>query len=361
MIDTVTTLISFVIVIGIIVFFHEFGHFIAAKLSGVRVEVFSLGFPPKMLGRKYGETEYQLAWIPLGGYVKMTGMLDESFDDEFNPNDPKAFANKNFLRRAFIITAGVLMNMSLAFLIYASIIYIEGLGTIPDTSVSEVSAGSPAESAGIVPGDVIVAVAGQPVEEWSQLTDLVRASPNKPIPVSWQRGDSLLERIITPMAAPAFNFDTSERDTVGQLGVQGTLVMEPVALPTAVFYGAAQVVGVIELNVISIKLLITRKAGISDLSGPIGIAKMSGDRARSGLVSFISFIAFISIAIGFLNILPIPMLDGGHLAFMVIEAVIRRPIPVKAKEYMMKAGLAALLLLIIVVSYHDIVRVFFKG
>jgi len=356
-----TTIISFIIVIGIIVFVHEFGHFIAAKLCGVRVEIFSLGFPPKMIGKKVGETEYQLAWIPLGGFVKMTGMLDESFDEDFDPDDPKAFINKSFLKRAFIITAGVLMNFILGFFIYAAITFSEGVGTMTGTVITQVANGSPAEKAGIISGDKIIEVADIRVEEWAGLTKIIRKHPDDPISVSWQRNDSLISAVITPESRPSLNFETGKRDTVGQLGIVGTMTMQLVGPIEAVGYGIAQVVGVLHLNIISVKWLITGQAKISELSGPIGIAKMSGESAKSGFANFIAFIAYISVSIGFLNILPIPMLDGGHLLFMVIEAAIRRQIPEKIKFNIMKVGLAALLLLILVISYHDIVRFFFSG
>lgn len=351
-----TTIISFIIVIGIIVFFHEFGHFIAAKLSGVRVEIFSLGFPPKMIGRKIGETEYQIAWIPLGGFVKMSGMLDESFDDDFDADDPRVFINQSFARRVFIITAGVLMNFILAFLIYSVLTATQGIPTMSSAGIDIVESGSPAESVGIMSGDQIVEIAGKEINEWMELTQTIQQHPAEPIGIKWLRDDSLYSAVITPAVRPSLNLDTGTRDSVGYIGVSGIIEMNPVSPLLAVGYGAVQVIGVLHLNVISLKWLITGKAKIKELSGPLGIAKMSGDSVRGGITSFISFIAFISVSIGFLNILPIPMLDGGHLLFMIIEGIIGRPIPEKIKINLMKVGLAALLLLIIVVSYHDIIR-----
>ncbi len=352
------TILSFIVVIGIIVFVHELGHFLAAKMSGVRAEVFSLGFPPKIFSKKYGETEYQICWIPLGGYVKMSGMMDESFDDDFDPNDPRGFIAQSFIKRAFIITAGVIMNGLLAFVIYTAVTFSEGVGDYGDTLISQVAPDSPADKAGILPGDLLTSVEGQEVELWSELTGLITDHPDDPIEVTWLRQDSLYTSKITPLARPSINFETGERDTVGQIGVVGTMVMRDVNIIQAFGHGTAQVVGIINLNIISLRWLLTGKAKIRELSGPLGIAKMSGDSARSGLISFVTFIAYISVSIGFLNILPIPMLDGGHLGFMIIEAIIRRPIPEKLKLNLMKVGMAALLLLILLVSYHDIIRIF---
>ncbi|MFH0765777.1 MAG: RIP metalloprotease RseP [Calditrichota bacterium] len=354
----IVTLISFIIVIGIIIFFHELGHFITAKLSGVRVETFSLGFPPKMIGKKIGETEYQIAWVPLGGYVKMAGMLDESFDEDFDKNDPRGFLNQPLLKKILIITGGVIMNILLAFILYTGLTAVEGVGKLKGTVISLVTEGTPAAKAGLQPGDRITEIEGQLVAEWEELTRIIRRYPDIPITIKWERQDSVLSREITPLSVPDINLDTGEKGSVGKLGIAGTLELTPVSLPQSVLYGAAHVVGIVHLNILSLKMLISGQAGVSDLTGPLGIARMSGDSARSGIANFIAFIAFISVSIGFLNILPIPMLDGGHLVFILIEAVIRRPIPDKIKMNLMRVGLAALLLLMIVVSYHDILRFF---
>ena len=200
------TLFSFIIVIGVIVFVHEFGHFIAAKLSGVRVEIFSLGFPPKMIGKKIGETEYQLAWIPLGGFVKMSGMMDESFDDEFDPDDPHGFVAQSFMKRVFIITAGVIMNFILAFVLYTGLTMVEGVGTVTGNTITQVSQNSPAEELGIRENDKIIEINNTAVEDWNSLTDLIRANPGVPIDIKWISDDSLHSGVITPESKPALNF-----------------------------------------------------------------------------------------------------------------------------------------------------------
>jgi len=353
-----TTIISFVVVIGIIVFVHELGHFLAAKLSGVRVEVFSLGFPPKMIGHKFGETEYQLAWIPLGGYVKMSGMSDESFDETIDLKDPRGYTAQPFGKKVFIITAGVVMNIILAFVIYALLTWYGGVAKLSGTALTLVSSYSPAEQAGLKVGDVIVEIAGQPVTEWEQLTERIRALPGQSTVIGWKRGDSLMSAQITPTSTSELNLSTGKSDTVGKIGVLGSFTTEVVGPIKSLGYGAAQVWFVIRINVASVLALFSGNAHLSDLTGPIGIAKLSGESARSGWMNFVSFIAMISVSIGFLNIMPVPMLDGGHLVFMVIEAIIRKQIPEKIKINIMKVGLAALIMLVALVSYHDIVRVF---
>jgi regulator of sigma E protease len=355
------TLISFIFVVGIIVFVHELGHFMAAKLSGVRVEVFSLGFPPKLWSRKVGETEYQIAWIPLGGFVKMSGMADESMDEDYDPVDPRGFNMQPYVRKLFIITAGVLMNCILGFLIYSAITWHEGVGRMTGTTLTMVSEDYPAFTAGLQVGDKVTEVAGNPVSTWDQLTKVVREHPGDPILIRWQRGDSLMSASVTPRAAAEFDVTEAQTDTVGKIGVVGTVVTEAVGPLGALRYGGEQVYLIARLNAVSLGALLSGKAHIRELTGPLGIAKMSGESARSGAVSFFAFIGMISISIAFLNILPIPMLDGGHLLFISIEAVIRREIPEKVKIYLMKAGLAALLLLVLVISYHDIIRFYLGG
>lgn len=356
-----TTALYFIVVVGVIVFVHEFGHFIAAKLSGVRVEVFSLGFPPRLWSRKWGETEYQLAWIPLGGFVRMSGMVDESVDETVDLNDPRGFNKQSFIKKVFIITAGVMMNMILGLVIYSVITFSAGVGKMTGTTLTMVSEDYPAFTAGLREGDKVIAIGGKEVASWDELTNIVRVNAGREIEIKWKRSDSTYSAVLSPKAVPEFDVETASVDTVGKIGVMGTMVTEAVGPLDAIYYGGKQVWTVFHLNIISLKALITQRARISELTGPLGIAKMSRDSARSGIVNFIAFLGMISVSIGFLNILPIPMLDGGHLLFIVIEAVIRREIPEKVKVVALKVGMAALLLLVLVVSYHDIIRFYTGG
>lgn len=356
-----TTIISFVVVVGVIVFVHELGHFLAAKLSGVRVETFSLGFPPKLWSRKHGETEYQICWIPLGGFVRMSGMSDESFDEEYDKDDPRGFDRQSFMKKVFIITAGVIMNMILGFVIYTGITWHYGVGRMAGTTLTVVSEDYPAAAAGIEVGDRIVEIDGRKIESWDDLTEIVRVHPGEPLAVNWLRDDSLFSATLTPKPTPEFDVSSARTDTVGKIGVLGTVITESVGPFGAAVYGVKQVGQIIRLNAVSFGALLTGRAKIKELTGPLGIAKMSGESARSGMTGFLAFIGMISISIGFLNVLPIPMLDGGHLVFIVIEGIIRREIPVKVKTYLLKAGLAALILLVLVVSYHDVIRFYLGG
>jgi len=181
-----TTIISIIITLGIIIFVHELGHFLAAKLMGVRVEQFSLGFPPKMISKKVGETEYMLSWIPLGGYVKMSGMVDESMDDKPLTGEPWEFMSKKYPQKLFVITAGVMMNFLLAFAIYTVITLWVGIGEIGPAKIGSVEPGTPADSIGLLPGDLIVNVDGDTIPGWEVLSGYIHDRPGEEVFISWQ-------------------------------------------------------------------------------------------------------------------------------------------------------------------------------
>lgn len=343
-----------------VVWIHELGHFLAAKASGVRVETFSIGFPPKLLRWKGKETEYVVGAIPLGGYVKLSGMSDESLTSA-ELDDPRGFARQPFSRKLFIITAGVLMNFALGWGLYSFITYWEGVSQLVGTKITLVSPDFPAAEAGIKVGDQIVEVDGQPITRWEEMVEIVRKSPGRPLKVLFQRNDSLLSAEVIPKAVAEFNLTTGKVDTVGKIGVVGTWQSRPVDPWQAIGYGAQQVAWVLRLNVLSLRALITGRAGLRELTGPLGIARMSEQSARAGGIAFLSFIALISVSIGFLNILPVPMLDGGHLAFIGVEAVTRRRIPEKVKLNLIRIGFALLIALVIMVSYYDIVRFYLSS
>ncbi len=286
----------------------------------------------------------------------MSGMADESYDEEVDLKDPRGFMAQPFLNKVFIICAGVIMNIILGFLIYTAIIWSSGIGKTTGTTLSYVSENYPAAEIGLMEGDRIAEVGGKRVESWEDLTNKIREYPGIPVSIYWYRSDSLMRAEITPRATPEFNVSEVKMDTVGKIGILGTIEVEKVGIFTASYYGAEQVWSIIRLNAVSFGALLTGRAQVKELTGPLGIAKMSGDSARSGVATFFSFIGLISISIAFLNILPIPMLDGGHLLFVVIEAIIGREIPEKIKVNLLKVGFAAIILLFLVVSYHDVIR-----
>jgi len=353
------TLVSFVVVLSIVVFVHEFGHFAAAKLMGARVEAFSIGFG-KLFGIKKGETEYRIGYIPLGGYVKISGMVDEFMEGgDSITGEPWEFQSKSTLAKMFMISAGVIMNFILGFVIYTGVTMYEGQAQVdPSAIIGSVSKGYPAEEIGVKPGDRILSVNGQEASGWEGFADLVHAHPDDHINLRWLSGGDTLTALVTPKAEQTTNGDSVY--TVGIIGVGPKVTYEAVGPGQAIVLGAKSTWNIIDLSLKSVNMLIHGQASVKDLTGPAGIVYLSGETARAGWVTFISFIAFISISIGFLNIMPFPVLDGGHLVYILIEAIIRRPISTKVKLVLQQVGIALLLILVLVVTYHDIVR-FFMG
>ncbi len=349
------TFVSFIVVLGVVVFVHEAGHFFAAKAVGARVEAFSLGFG-KLVGIKRGETEYRLGYIPLGGYVKISGMIDEFGGDEIT-GEPWEFQSKNTLQKAFVITAGVLMNFLLGFILYTGIAWVKGEAVIdPSPVIGSISQGFPAEEAGLLPGDRILSVDGNTIVSWEEFRDAVHAKPDMDVDLVWLSGADTVAATMTTKSQAIMD-DDGARD-VGMVGVGPNFTREPVTIGEGVSLGARMTVNVLGLSIKSIQMLFTGQASVKDLTGPAGIVYLSGETARAGWETFLGFIALISISIGLLNILPFPVLDGGHLVFILIEAVIRRPVSGRIKIVAQNVGMVLLLALVLVVTYHDIFRFF---
>ncbi len=216
----------------------------------------------------------------------------------------------------------------------------------------------PADSIGLQKGDLIVAVDGDTITSWEHMADVIHAKPGQIIEIEWMRQDTLKKATLKTTSNEIIL--EGERRVIGLIGVGPLLDRRPVGLLEAIENGAKSTIYIAGVSIISLKMLITGKAGLKDIVGPVGILHYSGESARSGAATFFGFIALISINIGFLNILPIPALDGGHLVYIIIESIIRRPIPTKIKIIIQQVGMALLLLLILIVSYNDIVKFFLK-
>jgi len=350
------TILSFVLVIGIVIFVHELGHFLAAKAVGIRVERFSLGYPPRMIGKKVGDTDYCISWLPLGGYVKMAGMIDESLENpEKITGAADEFMSKRSWQKFLVIVAGVVMNFILAAVIYTSITLTEGIPVAKDPIVEAISPGLPAEQAGIKQGDRILSVGGQATDTWDALVQIIHANPEVPLAVKWDHQGEIREATITPKREKSVVGDNIEE--VGLIGILPRTSFRPAGFSEALQAGIYTTYSYILLGVKSIGMLVTGRASVKELSGPIAIAKMSGDVARGGAVALILFIAFISINIGLLNILPIPALDGGHLAMVGFEAITRRPISNRVKIAIQQVGMFLLVALLVVIMWNDLGRV----
>ncbi len=437
--EFLTTIFYTVVTLGVLVFIHELGHFLAAKLTKMRVDVFSMGFPPRAFGKKFGDTDYCVSWLPLGGYVKIAGMVDESFDTEFANKEvqPWEFRAKPLRFRVLVISAGVIMNLLLAVAIFSGIHYSEGklleqtreVGYVVEGSVAEkagfqagdsilsvngrpvshwneveenlylremgeehkvivqrdggtkeiivppyvltdtsdgigleeahvktviggVEVGKPADKLGLKPGDVITAVNGTTILSVQQMIKSIRSNAGKTVTVEWNRNDSLLSGSTTVSEGGMIGISMRREYTGPFTRIQYSII-------EAIGQGFGDVYQVVELIVQSVKNIVVGRATVKEsFGGPIRIAQMATQSAENGIASFLTFMAMLSVSLAVLNILPIPALDGGHLALMIYEKIAGREIPVSVKIKIQQAGFMLLLAFMAFVIYNDIIMSF---
>ena len=437
-----TTVVAAIFVLGLLVFVHELGHFLAAKRMGIRVERFSLGFPPRMIGKTIGDTEYCISWIPLGGYVKMAGEQPDA-QSEDSGGEPWEFQSKSIAARAFVIAAGPGMNFVLAFIIFWLFYVTLGTMLVDTTTVGRVETGStyaaaglrvgdeilevgqapvdtwedvmerlasgssssmalkvrrdgqdrtievrydgggqadrlagldyfrasavstvipdsPAEKAGLRPGDVITAVNGVPVTQWYEMVEVIRGRPGMETAVAWTRNGQFHQVNITPNTAQDLDRETGDVIDIGQIGITQLDHMKrsPVGLVSSVGLAGTQLVNVTYTILVFVKKLVMGQVSTDSVGGPIAIARMAGDSARQGASSLFGFMAFLSINLAILNLLPIPALDGGQLLILGVESVLRRPLSLRYRLIWQQTGMALLLLLMVFVVFNDVTRIF---
>lgn len=349
------------ILLGVLIFVHELGHFILAKLSGVRVLKFSLGFGPKLIGKKIGDTEYLISMLPLGGYVKPLG---ESPDEEIAEADkPYALNNQSIPKRFAILAAGSVFNLIFAFFLFSGI-YMAGMPMLTPL-IGSVLEDSPALKAGLRQGDLVTSVNGNQVELWDELSQLIESSSGQPLELGIRRGSEQIQVSVNPQQTDSKNL-LGEPVQAYKIGIspaggeEGQIVKSynPVA---ALWKGLADTAKWSKLTLLGLGVLI--KSPVErrkDIGGPLLIGKLAGDFARVGFQSFVLLMAMISVNLGVLNLLPVPILDGGHLFFLLIEAVKGSPVSVKMMEAAQQVGLILLLSLMAFVFYNDITRLFIK-
>jgi len=350
-----TTILATVIVLGILIFVHELGHFLVAKRMGVTVLRFSLGFGPKIVGITRGGTEYRLSLIPLGGYVKMLG---EDMEEEVPQADRRAaFSEQKVSKRLAIVLAGPLSNFVTAIVIFTFLFAFFGIPEqAPD--VGSVNAGSPAEQAGLQPGDRVLSINGKAISTWEDLSGTIEKLGINPLNLRVRRNDSELSVTVTPQIDEARNLfgETIKRPLIG-ITIPDTTIFRPVNPLAAGYYAVAHTWRLTQLFFTMVVKLVERIVPLNALGGPIMIAQMAGKQAQKGIVDLLNFLAFISVNLAVLNLLPVPVLDGGHIFFFLIEAAIGRPLSIKKIEFAQKVGVVALLSLMAVVFYNDIMRI----
>jgi len=360
-------LLPFLFVLGLVVFVHEMGHYLVGRWCGVGVDAFALGFGPKLWGWTDSKgTEWKLCAVPLGGYVKFKGDLngasvpDNELIDSFSEEERRqAFQFKPVWQRAAIVAAGPIANFLLALVIFSSTFMFIGRYVI-DPVVDQVSAGSPAALAGIQSGDRIVSIDGEAIDSFEAIRRVISTANNGPVVIEIARQG----RIQSVKAEPAVVEQKTSLGIVRSrvLGISSSSLAEHHRLVKYGFFDSLslsghQIVGLIKQSVNYLGGLVRGREKADQLSGPIRIAQVSGKVAESGIVSLLSLAALLSISIGFINLMPVPLLDGGHLMFYAFEAVFGRPLNRRAQEMLFRVGLTLVLLLMAFSVVNDIVQI----
>ena len=351
-----TTALSTIFVLGILIFIHELGHFIVAKRVGIKVYRFSLGFPPYIFSKKVGETDYSIGLIPLGGFVKMAG---ENPDDP-TTGDPNEFSSKTLLQRAAVIFAGPFMNYVLALIIPVCVLYFSGTPVYdPDRIiVGEVTQDLPAAAAGLREDDQIIGIDGVSVSNFDSLRLRIAKHVYDSLHLTWLRGTETMTAVMGTKIEKEMNLE-GKYDSIGRIGFAAKPVRyDHTSLWEATRDGVIWTHVVVWETVKFVKNLVTGQVSLRLIGGPVFIAEQSGKEARRGSAALFRFMALLSVNLAVLNVLPIPILDGGHLMFLLIEKVRGVPLSQKARMIAQQFGLVILLGLIVVVMYNDISRRF---
>jgi len=352
-----TSIVIAVLILGLLIFVHELGHFTVAKWSGVTVTRFSLGFGPRLLTWQRGETEYAVSAVPLGGYVKMLG--DDPEDEVPSGQAAHAFSQAALPKRAAIVLAGPFMNLVTACVAFTIVFAIFGAGNPTDApKIGGVMDGMAAAKAGLRRGDTVLAIDGKPIASWDQLSQTVRASGGAAIHLQVKRDDgSITELTAVPEERPEKSAFGEEIGKAYLIGIERFVEVAPVSLVSAVGLGVYETYFWVKMTLLSVVKIFQGSVSARDLGGPILIVQAAGQQAERGMEYLIRFLGLISVNLGVLNLLPIPVLDGGHLLFFGFEAVRGRPLALRQREMAQQVGLFLLLALMVFVFYNDISRI----
>ncbi len=382
--------LAWILVLGIVIFVHELGHFLAAKWAGVYAPRFSLGWGSPLWSFRRGETEYALSWLPIGGYVRMASKEDETASvleggaespeaerskhwDEHSmiPHGPKPipadrwFESKSLFQRLVIMLAGVFMNVVLAIIVSTGLVAASGNRYLLPVADS-VLVGKPAALAGMLRGDSVTALNGTPITRWDEVFRTVSGSAGRPLTFTVMRGGAPIELVITPELQEV-QATTGETQQVGRIGVMAGAVSpvgEPVTIGQAFVGGWNATWQMADVVLGILKNLFSGEVSITQLGGPVEIARASIAAAQEGAFALWGLIALLSINLAILNLLPIPLLDGGQIVLQVAESIWRRPFPPMVREWYARLGLATIGLLFLTVTFNDLKRLlmgFFGG
>ncbi len=353
-----------VVVLGVLIFVHELGHFLAAKSVDIEVPRFSIGLGPKLFGFRRGETEYVISWLPLGGYVKMAGMADEAVSAPLEGGmttdrtpSSRDFEAKPLWARTFVILAGVTMNWLFAVVAFTALTLQQG---VVEPRVAEVVSESPAEESGLLAGDLMVAIDGRRVRDPTQVTMAIEQRPGEEITVTVEREGVRLELRATPEPVKRYSELAKDTVTIGRIGVMlgGPGSRREVGVVRAAGEGLSQT-GYWTVTVTRfVKDLVTGRASLREVGGPVMIGQLSGRAARAGIWSLLFFTAIISVNLAVLNLLPIPVLDGGHLVFLAVEAVRGRALSMEQRIRWTTAGMVLVVGLMVWAIGNDLLRLF---
>ena len=387
-------ILAFIVLIGVIVFVHELGHYLAARSVGVGVERFSIGMPPNFVdftktkkgliidiyffvlkNRKVkwqkiysttlssfntpSETIFTIGLLPLGGYVKMKGILDESMDSEFK-GEKDELESKNALQKIWVMSAGVIMNLILTFFVFTLIGNLQGDTKIenPNTTIDYIVPDQPAYNAGLQVGDSFIAIEGANVDSWYEAVGQIEKYPNETITISFNRQGETLNKQVTLGARPDLTSGRVDRE-VGVLGISKNQVPVELNLTESLVYGLNETRWAMTLMTSSLKMIFQGNVSRDEVGSVIMIGDMAGQAAQAGLVPFLFLMALISVNLAYINILPIPGLDGGHIALILVESLLGRKLSVKTRIRIQSVGMFILLSLMVFLLLNDIIRVLF--
>ena len=336
------TILAAIFVFGVLVTVHEFGHFITAKMTGMRVDEFAIGFGPKIYQQKDGDTLYSLRAIPLGGYNKIAGM------DPDDPAEPGSFKSKSIPARMLVILAGALMNFLLPVLLFTGIFFVQGSERVLNEPVlGNVMVGMAADKAGLRAGDKILTINGQPVQDWQAIVTTLRINGTKEVTLTAESNGAVKQYTMQPV------YDEEAKRPL--IGITPKFERIKMGFAESVKEGFNYTKYIIFAMVDGLTKIITGKAP-AEVSGPLGVAQMAGQVAEKGLLPLMNFVAFLSINLGVINLLPLPALDGGHFVLLLLEGLRGKPLGSKAMNNIQMVGVALILALTVFSTFKDITR-----